>query len=278
MQNAAIDRNRVAWAVVLYLAITFIATYSLWMYVVVVPHSSWAIVLGSFFPAVAAIVTILALKLPFGELGLRLPPARWFAIAWALPITWSLAAYAPAWLVPSFAGIANTLRHSPNPWSIALAAAGLAITVGALEGLPVTAGEELGWNGFLLPNLVKLFDARRALLLVGAIWALWHYPLILAGPFHGFGPLWYQLICFTLLSVNTGVVYGYFRLKSGSTWPSVVAAATGAVFIATFCDQVTGVTPLTPWLTGEFGIFLVITTGIAAVWCWLRAGETAAIG
>jgi uncharacterized protein len=269
--NAAVDRNRVGWSVALYLAITFVATYSLWMYVIVVPHASWAIALGSFFPAVAAVATVVALKLPVAELGLRLPAARYLLAAWLVPIGWSLFAYAPAWLVPSFGGIANTLRHSPDAWLVALSSAGLAITLGAAMGLPLTAGEEFGWNGFLLPNLAKLFGTRRALLLVGAIWALWHYPLILAGPFHGFGPLWYQLICFTLLSINSAVVYGYFRLASGSTWPSVIAAATSGVFIATFCDKITGVTPLQPWLTGEFGVLLVVTTGIAAAWCWRNA-------
>jgi membrane protease YdiL (CAAX protease family) len=272
-----LDRNRIAWSVVLYLAITFVATYALWLYVIVVPHAGWAILLGSFFPAIAAVITLVALKLPFREMGLRLPAARFLALAWLLPVAWSLLAYAPAWLIPAFGGIANTLRHTPNPWAVALQSAALALTWGVVQGLPLTAGEEFGWNGFLLPNLAKLFDARRALLLIGALWALWHYPLILAGPFHGFGPLWYQLICFTLLSINMAIVYGFLRLRSGSTWPSVVASATNGVFIAVFCDQITGVAPLQPWLTGEFGIFLVVTTGIAAGWCWWRTGKVALV-
>lgn len=49
MQNAAIDRNRIAWSVVLYLAITFVATYALFTYVVAVPQSAWAIQIGFFF-------------------------------------------------------------------------------------------------------------------------------------------------------------------------------------------------------------------------------------
>jgi membrane protease YdiL (CAAX protease family) len=274
MQNPAIDRNRIAWSVVLYLAICFVATYALFMYVVVVPRSAWAIQIGFFFPTVAAFITLISLKLPFNELGARLPAARWFLIAWLLPIVWGLAAYLPVWLIPSLGGIANTLRHSPNSWSIALSSAGLAITLGALEGLPATAGEEFGWNGFLLPNLAKLFGPRHSIVLVGAIWTACHYPLIL-GPFRGFGPLWYQLVFFTLLSINTNMVYGYFRLKSGSTWPSVVAASVNGVFIYMFADRITGTTAVTPWLTGDFGIFMVVATGIAAAWCWVAAGRIA---
>lgn len=269
------DRNRIAWSVVLYLAIVFVATYALFTYVVVVPQSAWAIQIGFFFPTLAAIATLLARKLPFNEMGLRLPDAKWLFVAWLVPIVWSLAAYAPVWLTPSFGGIANTLRHSPNPWAIALSSAGLAITLGALEGLPATAGEEFGWNGFLLPNLAKLFGARHALVLVGVIWTACHYPLIL-GPFRGFGPIWYQLLFFTLLSINTNVVYGYFRLKSGSTWPSVIGASVNGVFIAMFANRITGTTSITPWLTGDFGIFMVVATGIAAVWCWRAAGTVTA--
>ena len=271
MQNAAIDRNRIAWSVVLYLAIVFVATYALFTYVVSVPQSAWAIQIGFFFPTIAAIVTLLSLKLPFNEMGFRLPAARWFLIAWSVPIVWGLAAFLPVWLTPAFGGIASTLRHSPNSWAIALSSAGLAVTLGALEGLPATAGEEFGWNGFLLPNLAKLFGARRALVLVGVIWTACHYPLIL-GPFRGFGPIWYQLVFFTLLSINTNVVYGYFRLKSGSTWPSVVGASVNGVFVAMFADRITGTTALTPWLSGDFGIFMVVATGVAAAWCWRAAG------
>jgi len=268
VQTAPVDRNRVAWSVTLFLAITFAASYGLWMYAIVVPNSAWALLAGAFFPLLAALITVYALKLPPAELGYRLPHQRFLIAAWVLPILWSLVAYAPAWLVPDFGGIAHSLRHASQPLLVVISSAGLAVTLGALEGAPAAAGEQFGWNGFLLPNLAKLFGDRRAIVLVGLIWALWHYPLILAGPFHGFGPRWYELICFTLISVNMGVVWGFFRLRSGSTWPSVVGAATGGVFVGTFCDQITGVTALSPWLTGQFGAFLVVTTGLVALFCW----------
>jgi membrane protease YdiL (CAAX protease family) len=270
------ERNRIAWAVVLYLGITFLASYALWMYVIIVPKSSGAFIFGSIFPAIAAIATLLICRLPLDELGWRLPKARMLLWGWLTPIGYALTAYAPVWLVPAFGGLAPPFRHTPDAWSVVLTSGALALTLGVLQGLPFAAGEEFGWQGFLLPNLTKLFDSRRALILTGAVWALWHYPLILAGPFHGFGPLWYQLICFTLLSINLAVIFGFFRLRSGSTWPSVLAAATSGVFIQTVLDPITGTTPLSPWLSGEFGVFLVVTTGVVAWWCWRDAPTLAA--
>jgi uncharacterized protein len=38
-------------------------------------------------------------------------------------------------------------------------------------------GEEFGWRGFLLPRLVRRFSVVLACLIVGVIWAVWHWPL-----------------------------------------------------------------------------------------------------
>ncbi|REJ33335.1 MAG: CPBP family intramembrane metalloprotease domain-containing protein, partial [Bacillota bacterium] len=37
-------------------------------------------------------------------------------------------------------------------------------------------GEEIGWRGYLLPQLAGL-GRRRALLLSGFLWSIWHLPL-----------------------------------------------------------------------------------------------------
>ncbi len=86
-------------------------------------------------------------------------------------------------------------------------------------------GEEFGWRAYLQQKLMPL-GPRKAMLLVGAIWAVWHWPAIFLGLNYlkGYwgepvvGPL---LWVWTLLPVS--VLYGWLTLRSGSVWPAAIA-------------------------------------------------------
>lgn len=82
--------------------------------------------------------------------------------------------------------------------------------------------EEWGWRGYLEPRLVALNvpDLKRHVL-VGFIWAIWHFPLILSTsyteiPYSIFFPI------FVLGVIAAAVVYGQVRKISGSVWTAVV--------------------------------------------------------
>lgn len=55
-----------------------------------------------------------------------------------------------------------------------------AVALGSLNGL-VTVGEEVGWRGYLQPALLSQASFRRAIIIVGLVWAHWHTPVILMG-------------------------------------------------------------------------------------------------
>ncbi|WP_457831901.1 CPBP family glutamic-type intramembrane protease, partial [Staphylococcus aureus] len=40
-------------------------------------------------------------------------------------------------------------------------------------------GEEIGWRGFLVPELYKKIGYTKTSLLTGAIWSVWHYPILI---------------------------------------------------------------------------------------------------
>ncbi len=106
------------------------------------------------------------------------------------------------------------------PVGALVAAQLLAIPLAALVNSLAALGEEVGWRGWLLPALLPL-GTWPALLVSGAVWGLWHAPLILLG--YNFGR---TDVTGVLLMVGGcvawGVLLGWLRLRSGSLWPAVV--------------------------------------------------------
>lgn len=86
-------------------------------------------------------------------------------------------------------------------------------------------GEEFGWRAYLQPKLMPL-GARKAVLLVGVIWGVWHWPSIFLGAQYLSG-YWGEPVVGPLLFVWTilpsSVLYGWLTLRSGSVWPAVIA-------------------------------------------------------
>jgi uncharacterized protein len=65
-------------------------------------------------------------------------------------------------------------------------------------------GEEIGWRGFALPQLLMRFSALNASLILGVVWAVWHLPLILVDDFTTYGALMpvFAAIVFTWVFQN----------------------------------------------------------------------------
>lgn len=82
--------------------------------------------------------------------------------------------------------------------------------------------EEWGWRGYLEPRLSALGvpDLRRHLI-VGLIWAVWHFPLILATDYTEV-PLAVFLPLFVIGVVVAAVVYGQVRKASDTVWTAVL--------------------------------------------------------
>jgi len=85
-----------------------------------------------------------------------------------------------------------------------------------LSGLAAVFGEEYGWRGFLQKELVKL-GTIRGVFLVGLVWGLWHFPVILSGV-HTFPATGSGLMLGVIFFVLWGFVQSYAVLKTGSIW------------------------------------------------------------
>jgi membrane protease YdiL (CAAX protease family) len=152
-----------------------------------------------------------------------------------------------------------------------LANIGVTATAGVLVAAIFALGEEIGWRGFLVPELAKIRSFTGVALLSGAIWALFHFPFVfIFGAERAGTPIPYQLLVMTIQAIAIGTVVAWLRLKSGSLWTAVIFHAVLNVFGQGLFTNLTVNTELTPYIAGEQGLALAISWSIVAFLFWLK--------
>ena len=68
--------------------------------------------------------------------------------------------------------------------------------------------------------------------------------------------------------VATSVPLTWLCLRSGSLWTGVIFHASHNVFILSLFNPLTQDAGITKYISGEFGLALVITTAIVAILFW----------
>lgn len=151
-----------------------------------------------------------------------------------------------------------------NLWLIAAVQIIQAMIIAPIANSAATFGEEFGWRGYLQPKLMPL-GGRRAMLLMGVIWGVWHWPIILMGHNYGLdypgapflGPLAMIWFCLVL-----GIFLGWVTLKSNSVWPAVIGhaaingiAGIGSIFTQGTPNPILG--PLPVGIIGGIGFTIV---------------------
>ena len=126
------------------------------------------------------------------------------------------------------------------PLYVLISAAG-SVTYAPILNTFVALGEEIGWRGFLYPELKKRFGRGKGLIMGGVIWGVWHWPLIwLIGYEYGtaagneagyWGFPVSGMLLFLLFTVGLGILHDRLYEKSGSIW--VPALFHGAINAAT---------------------------------------------
>lgn len=189
-------------------------------------------------PGIAAIITTLFIaKKPFHSLRLNtLGPKRFYLWAWFLPIVLTIVGglltllFGIAKLDLNFTMIRDAMASAAGGGEvpvgiIVLVQSLIAITIAPLINILFTMGEELGWRGFLLPQLLPL-GQWKAMLISGVIWGVWHAPAIMQGHnYPGYPVLGvFMMIVFCVL---LGIIISWLYLNTKSPW--VAALAHGSV-------------------------------------------------
>lgn len=170
---------RSARAILAFFAFTFAWTWSLWGISALLKAQAETIstvlfLASAFGPGFAAVAVMLIFE---GGAGLR----RWLrqCLRWRVGWRW----YALAFFVPPVIMLAALAFHAALGGVISTCPIGDHVLT-AIAKFPLIMifggplGEEFGWRGYALPALSARMGWRRASLIIGAAWALWHLPLL----------------------------------------------------------------------------------------------------
>ena len=183
-----------------------------------------------FGPALANVLTRLLTH--EGKQGLKLKPhfehGRWkyFLLAWFLPGLLTIAGLVIYFLIfsdhfdPELSLLSEQLKSANNsstisPWVIVILQAVQAILFSPLLNSIATFGEEFGWRGYLQPKLLPL-GGRKAVILTGLIWGVWHWPVILMGYNYGsqyFGAPFLGPLAMVWFTMSLSVIFGWVTIK-----------------------------------------------------------------
>jgi membrane protease YdiL (CAAX protease family) len=151
---------------------------------------------------------------------------------------------------------------------------GVTATVGFLLAAFFALGEEIGWRGFLVPELAKIRSFTGVALLSGAIWVAFQFPFVfIFGAERAGTPILYQLLVMTIQGIAIGTVVAWIRLMSGSLWTAVIFHAVLNLFGQGLFTQLTIDTGITPYIAGEQGLALAISWSIVAFLFWRRRSD-----
>lgn len=192
----------------------------------------WALAMWA--PGLAAILTTtLVMKRPLRSLNLnRLGPRRFYLWAWFLFPVLSILGGLFTWLFGiakldlEFTAIRTAMASAaaggtlPAEWIVVIQIA-IAIVAAPFINVIFALGEELGWRGFLLPQLMPL-GQWKAILLSGVIWGLWHAPVILQGHNYPGYPVAgvFMMIVFCIL---LAIIFSWLYLNTYSPWAAALA-------------------------------------------------------
>ncbi|MFC0120354.1 CPBP family intramembrane glutamic endopeptidase [Pseudoalteromonas xiamenensis] len=206
-------------------------------------------------PGIAGIITAFLFRKKISGFGWSLGNVRYLLMSYFTPILYCLLIYGVVWLSPfgSYGGFESAYITSfPTMTMLGF------LLQGTLYAAHSAIGEEIGWRGYLTPTLLQYCSPFQTSLMVGILWSLWHYPIIVLGLYGTDVDLVYQLICFSLMTIGVNFIYTWFRVKSGSLWTGLLLHSSHNLYIQHVFNPMTLNTGKTDYVIGEFRAALAI--------------------
>ena len=171
---------------------------------------------------------------------------RWILVAWFAPVALGAAGAAlyfllvPNALDTTFAyvrtslGVESLSQLESTGLSVqlyALIGAVSAMTYAPFVNMLFAVGEEAGWRGTMYPILKDRFGITGGRLLGGAIWGVWHWPIMLLAGYEYGTTYWGAPVTgpllFCVITIAMGILFDFLYEKTNCIW--VPALCHGAI-------------------------------------------------
>lgn len=243
------DRKSETKRLMIYLAFAFGITWVIF-FAYILSGNIWAadgeisamdqfVCLGMLCPALAVLLTRYVTKEGFavtGEdsmlLGISFKDRKWFYFVIAMFLPWlyfELGNVLTLIISPNAFDINNPelLELADNERAIIFILPIAAIVSGVIASF-AAFGEEAGWRGYMMPKMIKLWGVRKAVVIGGILWGIWHWPLTYVGHnfgigYHGYPFTGFAAMC--VMCVFMGIILTFVTYKSGSIWPATILHA-----------------------------------------------------
>ena len=208
-------------------------------------------------PGFAAILTQVRYRDSVHDFGWRLPNWIYLLDGFLTPLIYSIVVYGLVWIT----GLGG---FRPQRVSTILVFATLGLVMDCLAAL----GEELGWRGLLVPQMMKVTTFTRTSVISGLIWAAWHFPMIVFTDYNSGAPLWFVLPIFSATIIGFSFYINWLRLVSRSVWPAVVFHGASNLFVQQIFLNMTVYRGLTKYLVDDFGVGFTLVALVLGFMAW----------
>lgn len=262
-----VSEKREAWStIIIFLAIvTAISSVLHYAIVALYPSRMYVGVL-MWCPAIAAYITLRIKGRSITSLHWNWGDWKYIRASYATPFLYVLITYLCIWAFglggfideASITDWTNELGlEGLNTTFVILIASALLGTIGVIRAMATTLGEEIGWRGFFIYELRKVFSFTGVALCSGIIWGLWHWPIIV---YYGNGHVVLEMTTFLVVIISMSIIMTYYTFKAKSVWPAVLFHAVSNIYIQkVFPSLTTEIDDTAIWL-GENGIMFAIIT------------------
>jgi uncharacterized protein len=232
-----------------FIALAFGISWAVWIPLAWSASESPVKDLGSFGPALAATIMVMARPARRERWLLRLRawrvPFRWYALVLVGPVVVCVAVIIAAQAL----GISDLRFNDPTQLYLVVPVFFFVLVLGG------PLGEEPGWRGLLLPTLAERTTYPVAGLAVGVVWATWHLPLFLIP---GTAQADLPVVAYLALTIALGVIYASLASRTRGSVPV-------AIVLHTASNTAVGLLPVMPADAGGSTVPFLILTAVVVV-------------